>query len=168
MESDWMDYRDYFGARFPGRARTRDAVDPVLFREFLERGGDIRTLARTIGFSDATIRLIGLLSEDEKHESPYLGNGPLLHAQGVLGREGDPEVRERLALIKIADRIGDLERRSRGDGVSLDYLKKSLDLLEWLFRECGGRPEESRSLRGRLGKVAIPGRRERQNRGSML
>lgn len=136
--------------------KTRDVVDAGLFHDFLERGGDIRTAARTLGFSDATIRLINLLSNDEKYENPYLGNGPLLHIQHVLSDPSiDPNTKNYVILIKIADRIDNLNRRLDMGNLSRSYMRKSKELLTWLFQQYHGDPAEAMALRKRLKDFGI-------------
>lgn len=135
--------------------RNRDVVNAALFHDYLECGGDIMVAARTLGFSDRTIRLIECLTNDSKWENPYLSNGPLLHLQNVLETANlDEMTKNYLILIKIADRLDNLERKIT-EGVSRNYLKKSKELLKWLFENYTGDINEADCLRRRLKDLGV-------------
>lgn len=121
----------------------------ALLHDYLERGGDIETLASHIydlGLPPDIISIVGSLSSDEKQE-PTEGNEPLEHMRQVIGSIDDADLRNIMILVKMSDRIDNLRKRARKRGkIGKKYGKKSQELVNFLLSNYSGKRKHMRKL----------------------
>lgn len=109
----------------------KDVILGALFHDYIERGGDVDSL----DLSEDTKDIIRFLSSfDDKFSDS--DNEPLEHLIHVFGRIQNQGLKNKLVLIKVSDRIDNLNRR--GKSVSKKYLNKSIDLLRFLMANYTG------------------------------
>lgn len=113
---------------------NQDARMAAAFHDYLERGGDLKTAKSMFKLSKTATNIIRHLSDPDKFDMEQNpNNGPLAHMQAILSDSRIKMEEKRIVvLIKIADRLDNLWRRS-GNGVSKNYAGKSEELLSFLF-----------------------------------
>lgn len=118
-----------------------------LTHDYLERGGDAKTLAKHVDkkdLPDEVVPVVHGLSQDEEIDAD---NEPLEHIRQTLATTDDEEQRNIIIITKIADRIDNLRKRLRKDGkIGRKYMSKSLELAEFLVKSFTGRPKLMRRL----------------------
>jgi (p)ppGpp synthase/HD superfamily hydrolase len=109
----------------------KDVILGALFHDYIERGGDVDDLS----ISEDTKDIVRFLSSfDDTFASS--DNEPLEHLIHVFGRIDNQELKNQLVMIKLSDRVDNLNRR--GKSVSKGYLKKSIALLKFLMSNYTG------------------------------
>lgn len=109
----------------------RDVVLGALFHDYIERGGDIDKLDVSQNVKD----IVNFLSVfDDSYETSK--NPPLEHLRDVFGKIDNQSLKNYLIEIKVADRVDNLKRR--GKNISKGYLKKSIELIEFLMGNYTG------------------------------
>jgi len=126
---------------------SADAQNAAYFHDYIERGGDVRRLIGKLQLSPLSIKIIEMLT----------GTGdPLKHMMKVLYDPNiDDETKNLAILVKIADRINNIDRRTDEGRLTKEYLEKSKALLEELFRWYGGDLAHALKLRRRLNDLGI-------------
>lgn len=118
-----------------------------LTHDYLERGGDAKTLAKHVDkkdLPDEVVPVVHGLSQDEAIDAD---NEPLEHIKQTLAATDDEEQRNIIIITKIADRIDNLRKRLKRDGkIGSKYLNKSLELVEFLAQSYSGRTKLMRRL----------------------
>lgn len=110
---------------------SKDVILGSLFHDYIERGGDIDKL----DISETSKDIIKFLSAfDDTHGNS--DNAPLAHLISVFGQINNQGLKDKLVMIKVADRVDNLNRR--GKSASKGYLKKSVDLIKFLMGNYGG------------------------------
>jgi hypothetical protein len=124
-----------------------DAQNAAYFHDYVERGGDVRTLIGKLKLSPLSIKIIKMLT----------GTGdPLQHMMKVLyDPDIDDETKNLAILVKIADRINNLDRRTEEGKLTKKYLEKSRELLIELFKWYSGDLSPALTLRKRLRDLGI-------------
>lgn len=87
-----------------------------------------------------TAEFVRLLSEDPRHSNEQ-ENAPLAHLKAIFPTLS-PEMKNRLILIKLADRLDNLTKRLQKDGVSKSYREKSEQLVSFLVSEFQSSSED--------------------------
>lgn len=104
-----------------------DVILGALFHDYIERGGNIEDLPIDDESKDIVEFLTALDEDVDKSE----GNSVLTHLKSVFSNISDQELKNKLVYIKISDRLDNL--RKRGKNVSKNYLKKSIELMNFLW-----------------------------------
>lgn len=120
-----------------------------LLHDYLERGGDLEHLSNHVyelGLPPSVMAVVQSLTSDEKHGSGAgsdSGNEPLDHLSVVLAklpttRDGR-DLGDLICLVKLADRIDNLEKRLLQSGkIGKSYRAKSIDLIDYLILQYRG------------------------------
>lgn len=108
-----------------------DVILAALFHDYIERGGKIEKLP----VSNLTKDIIFFLTSfDEEYEGEK--NVPLAHIKEVLKKIKNQRLKNKLILIKLADRIDNLKKRK--GNINKSYRKKSEELIKYLLKKYEG------------------------------
>ena len=139
----------------------KDVVLGALFHDYVERHPNCKEFEclDELPVSKKSVALIRALSSVNKNINPNAANEPLEHMKAVFNPE-DPKkllpqgVLNNLVMIKVGDRVDNLNRRIHDEGkVGKGYLKKSIDLISWLQAQYkGDSPEKIDNLLDALEK----------------
>jgi len=111
-----------------------DVILGALMHDYVERGGDIDELVRSGLISEPVKDIILFLSSTDEEVAKYAGeNEPLDHMIHVFKELDNQDLKNKLVLIKISDRVDNLNRRAGGHKpLSGNYLAKSRNLINFL------------------------------------
>lgn len=126
----------------------KTAIYAGLLHDYLERGGDVYSLHDHIdqlGLPIKIISLVNALSDDEK-QSEDNSNQPLAHMQSILRNIADEDLKNMIILIKLSDRLDNLNKRARKGKLGKKYTIKSIELVDWLKRQYTGKNKPLRKL----------------------
>lgn len=118
----------------------KSGVYAGLLHDYLERGGNILTLAQHInnlGLPQKIVNIVQNLSDDEKFADAH-PNRPLAHLQEVLPAIDDDDIKNLVILAKLSDRLDNLKKRLRKGKIGKNYRRKSADLVRWLVSQYTG------------------------------
>lgn len=101
------------------------------FHDYLERGGDISALKGKL--HKDTINLVKLLTSDDNDD-------PLTHIKKAI-KGVNPDLKNFLILIKMADRKDNFEKRKRQNKLTKKYKDKTLKLISFLLQNYSGDPK---------------------------
>ena len=135
------------GALTAAASKDPDVLVSALMHDFVERGGDIQQLVDNGILTDAQKDLVDFLSSSDKEVAEYAGdNEPLDHMKHVFKDMSDEGIKDKLAMIKAADRVDNLNRRAldpsrkgplTGKGSKkMKYLRKSIALFDELRKHA--------------------------------
>jgi hypothetical protein len=135
------------GKTISGMGLPPHTQNAAYFHDYIERGGDIQELIGRLQISPQSLKIIQILTAE---------GDPLQHMMQVLSDPMIDEHTKNMAiLIKIADRVDNLNRRLETNNLSPKYLKKSEKLFKNLFQLCSGPPHYIAMLRKRLKDLGI-------------
>ena len=110
-----------------------------LTHDYLERGGTPKYLAKQVKKKDLPDEVIPVVHGMSQEEEIDAENEPLEHIKQTLAT-ADDEHKNIIVVTKIADRIDNLRKRMAEDGkIGKKYLKKSVDLVQYLVSQYTGR-----------------------------
>lgn len=104
-----------------------DVILGALFHDYIERGGDIEDLP----IDDDTKDIVEFLTAFDENMDNSESNQVLAHLKSVFENIKNQELKNKLIFIKISDRLDNIKKR--GDKVSRNYIKKSIELLNFLY-----------------------------------
>lgn len=105
-----------------------------LTHDYLEAGGNLEKLIKYLekcGNSERIIEIVSTLSNDEKQDQDTNDNYPLVHLKSVLSKVSDNKTKNLVVLVKLSDRLDNLEKRVRKDRLSKNYRRKSIELVRF-------------------------------------
>lgn len=108
-----------------------DVILGALFHDYIERGGNIDKLP----ISQTSKDIVRFLSAFDSSLTD-VDNAPLHHLQLIFKDIENQELKNKLVLVKISDRLDNIKRR--GKKISKDYLNKSKDLFRFLMSQYNG------------------------------
>lgn len=124
------------------------AIYAGLLHDYLERGGDVYSLHDHIdelGLPIKIISLVNVLSDDEK-QSEDNSNQPLAHMQSILRDIADEDLKNMIILIKLSDRLDNLNKRVKKGKLGKKYIIKSIELVDWLKGQYTGKNKPLKKL----------------------
>ncbi len=105
-----------------------DIYAAAVYHDFLERGGDVKDMEQTL--TKHALELAHLLTNDEEEDT-------LLKLQKALYNKPKNIVNDVLT-IKICDRFDNLKKRMVKNELSKKYIKKSSELIQWIWDNFDG------------------------------
>lgn len=117
-----------------------EAVQIALFHDFLEQGGN-ESVLMTLKFNKNTIDgIIALTAHD---------SDPLSHIKETIPTLPD-KVKNLVVIVKLCDRLDNLEQRYINNTLTETYLNKSEELTNWLFSQYNGEIEHLILIRKKM------------------
>jgi (p)ppGpp synthase/HD superfamily hydrolase len=130
-----------------------DAVHAAILHDYIERGGDLNQL-QNLGISNKTMRIIQMLSVDEK--TPGLDDNEvvyqhMLHALDDL--DTDLESKNIAIVVKASDRLDNLGKRVLANKLTPAYYMASRRLFDLLFSRYTGNRDVLAHIKKKLSKL---------------
>ncbi len=118
--------------------KDKKIIFAALFHDYVERGGNVDELP----ISEKSKLLVKLLTtiDDEYSDSE---NIPLSHMKDVLANIKDEKIKNKLIIIKLADRLDKFKNKK----LSKKYIKKSKELIKFLVKNHSGNNKDIMKLK---------------------
>jgi (p)ppGpp synthase/HD superfamily hydrolase len=113
-----------------------DVYYAALYHDYLERGGSYEELGKVI--SKKAYSLVLALTKDGVDTLDTETDNVTLAAIKAKFHRYDAESRNALVIIKLCDRVDNLKKRRKRDELSKKYIRKSVELVEFLCGEYTG------------------------------
>ena len=117
---------------------NKTAIYAALGHDYLERGGNLEELIDHLILNDIplnVIRIIKALSQDDHIDSE---NEPLTHISHELSQLHNDDIKNTIILIKLSDRLDNIKKKLRTGKLTKKYIKKSINLCDFLSNEYTG------------------------------
>lgn len=129
-----------------------------LLHDYLERGGSIETLTNHIndlGLPESIINIVQSLSSDEKNitNDNSQQNEPLNHLKSVISNIADQDIINIIVLVKLSDRIDNLTKRKSEGKIGNNYLRKSIELYNYLKSVYSGENKPFKKLSNKFAAI---------------
>jgi predicted HD phosphohydrolase len=130
-----------------------DAVHAAILHDYIERGGDVFKL-KDLGISDQAMRVIQMLSVDEKNSGVEDNMQVYDHMQQVLDDLSiDLHSKNIAIIIKASDRMDNLQKRIKAHKLSSSYYLASKRLFSLLFSRYTGEKSILNHISNKLRKL---------------
>lgn len=130
-----------------------EAVHAAILHDYIERGGDINQLQR-LGISDKTLRIIQMLSIEEKKPGLDDNEQVYQHMLDTLDDLSiDLETKNIAIVVKASDRLDNLTKRVKENKLNPNYYMASKRLLSLLFSRYTGNRDVLAHIQKKLAKL---------------
>lgn len=116
----------------------RDVIFGALFHDYIERGGKVDRLPIS-NKAKTLVKLLTTIDDDYKDSK----NIPLSHMKDVISQVEDEELKNKLILIKLADRLDKFKNKR----ISKKYKNKSKELIKFLLKKYTGENKSAKKLK---------------------
>lgn len=119
----------------------KDTVLGALFHDYIERGGRVEKLPIS-NKSKTLVKLLTTIDDNYKDSE----NIPLSHMKDIISQVKDEKLKNKLILIKLADRLDKFKNKN----VSKKYKRKSKKLIKFLLKKYTGKNKSAKKLKKQI------------------